>query len=466
MPKVAIADRLFLTADSEETPQHVGCLATFVIPDGAPDDWVGRLAEHFRAQTTFAAPFNYRLHSLTLKNVAPKWNITPDDNVDLDFHFRHSALPKPGGERELGVFASRLHSRALDPTRPLWEFHLIEGLDQDRFAIYFKVHHALMDGVGGVKRISQMISPDPDVVAPRALWAAAPKPRPATTSGTSISERLRAAADTVSGGARTTAGLGKSAGSMVVEARRHANPDLAVPFVAPRAVINGRIGRQRRVATQSYEFTRIRRVAKAGGVKINDVFLAVCAGGLRRYLDELDNLPDESLIAGAPVNIRGTADESTSNAFSMIVVKLGTDIADPVERLNAIARSSTAGKEQLAKMPKRASELYPALFMGPFIVQNLIGVGGRAAPPYNVSISNVPGPLEQQYLAGARLEAMYPLAMLYHGVGLFIALFSSSGRLGVGFTGDRDSLPHLQRLALYTGAALEELEKALGLART
>ena len=150
MPTPALAERIFLTADSNETPQHVACLATFLIPAHAPDTFVTDLAERQCGQPTVAKPFNYRLKNVALRAILPEWEIVSDAAVDVDYHFRHSALARPGGERELGVLISRLHSIPLDPTRPRWEFHLIEGLDRDRFAIYCKVHHTLMDGVGGV----------------------------------------------------------------------------------------------------------------------------------------------------------------------------------------------------------------------------------------------------------------------------------------------------------------------------
>ncbi|AEF40677.1 WS/DGAT/MGAT family O-acyltransferase [Hoyosella subflava] len=463
MPKANLADRVFLTADSEETPQHVACLATFIIPDDAPGDYVRRLADRLRAQATFASPFNYRLRRVALRKVAPTWQIVPDDQIDIDYHFRHSALPAPGGERELGVLISRLHSRPLDPTRPLWEYHLIEGLDRNRFALYFKVHHALIDGVGGVKRMQQTLTSDPRSDEAPALWTIGPRVRnPRAAANAARGQRIRRAMRATREGALTAAGLAKAAVRLVALAQRNSESDVAVPFVAPQSVINRRIGRQRRVATQLIEFDLVRQIASASGVKINDVFLAACAGGLRRYLHELDALPDKSLTAGTPVNIRIDGDDTTTNAFSMVVVKLGTEIADPLVRLRAIARSNDAAKDELRRLPKTLQKLYPSLFMAPFVGQNLVGIGGRTNPPYNVSISNVPGPLEPKYLAGARMEAMYPLALLYHGVGLFVALFAASGRLGVGFVGDRDGLPHLQRLAVYTGDAMDELADAVG----
>ena len=474
MPKVGLADRIFLTADSAETPQHVASLSTFTVPPGAGDEFVRELATTMRAQTTFAAPFNYRLQSLLLKKIAPAWDVLSDDEIDIDYHFRHSALPKPGGERELGVLISRLHSAPLDPLRPLWEFHLIEGLgpneasgdrqEASRFAIYIKIHHALMDGVGGAKRMDQMISPDPTSREFRPLWTIGPRARlDRERPDRSLTDRANALVTAGMAGAWTTAALGKVAGGMIVDTVLPRDPDAGIPFAVPSSVINGRIGRQRRVATQSYDLDRLTAVAKAADVKINDVFLAISAGGLRRYLNELDELPESSLVSGTPVSIRPPGNDDAGNAFSMMIVRLGTDIADPLERIAAIARSSTVGKDKLKALPRGAVELSPALFMAPFVAENLVGLGGKVPPPYNVSISSIPGSTEPRYLAGAELEALYPVTMLYHGIALFIGAFTTAGKFGIGFTGDRDALPHLQRLAVYTGDALEELEKALGL---
>ena len=466
MPKAHLADRVFLTADGENTPQHVAVLATFLIPHDAPADFVARLAERFRDQKQFASPFNYVLRSVALRAVAPSWKLVDDDAIDLDYHFRHAALPAPGGERELGVLVSHLHSIPLDPTRPLWECHLIEGLDRNRFAFYLKIHHAVIDGVGGVTRFQQMISSNGQIHDFRALWTIGPTRREPDPAKARMWTRVQDAASSGRERLDVVRSLTTTAARMVSGARSNAVRDEAVPFVAPKSVLNGRIGRQRRVATQSFDFERVRRIAASGGVRINDVFLAASAGGLRRYLLEIGELPEASLTAGTPVNIRGAEDDSTTNAFSMIVVKLGTQIEDPLERLAAIARSSDAGKVNLRSLSKRVRELYPALFMAPFVGQNLLGIGGRVAPPYNVSISNVPGPLESQYLSGARLESLYPIGVLYHGVGLFIALVTASGRMSVGFVGDRDALPHVQRLAVYTGEALAELETVLGVDRS
>lgn len=444
-------------------PQHVGCLATFRLPDGAHGAYLRRLSADLREVTSVAEPFNYRLRNVRLKGVAPAWDVLDDTEIDLDYHHRHSALPEPGGERELGMLVSRLHSRALDPTRPLWEFHIIEGLENNRFAIYFKVHQALLDVVGCLQRMNQMVvaAHDDKVVQP--VWSIGRKRvrREGGRKTPSLPRRAGKLLATVRAGVSTAGEVGKAATSVIKDVRKQDDSDLAATPAAPKSVLNGRVGTQRRVATQSFDFERIRAVARACDVGVDDVFFAICAGGLRRYLDELGALPEEGLIAGTPVPVPTAGESDLSPAFTMTVMKLFTDIRDPVERVTAIGRSSELSRIRMRSMSRNVADLYGALSMGRFVAQNLIGLGGRINQPYNVIIANVPGPMEPQYLAGSRMEAMYPLTCLYHGSALFIAVHLSSGRFGVGFTGDRDALPHLQRLAVYTGEALGELEQRL-----
>jgi diacylglycerol O-acyltransferase / wax synthase len=454
-PTPGLADRFFLFQESIDKPQHVGALATFRLPPDADPGYLQRLVARFRAARTFAPPFNYRLRSRAWSRIWPQYVVLEDHEVDLDFHFRHTALPRPSGERELGVHVSHLHSRALDLRKPLWEAHLIEGLGEDRFAFYFKIHHAMIDGIGGVRRLQQMLTTDPFDRGVRPVWTVGPK---ATPSARRSAPDLARAVKTVGGLAQAGAALLRQG---LGSRRDHA---IATPYKQPRSMLNGRVGQQRRVATQAIEFERARRVADAAGVTINDVFLSICAGGLRRYLDEIDALPDMGLVAGTPVSVRGDHSDNANNRFTMTVMRTYTEISDPIERLRAIHHSSTETKEALRELPQPVVENYLALVMGPYVAQNLTGLAGRLKPPYNLIISNVPGPLEPQYLAGAELEAIYPFALLFHGMALFIASLAISGKLALGFIGDRDRLPHLQRLAVYTGETFDALEAALGLA--
>ena len=451
-------DASWLMVESVETPMHVGSLTIFSLPKGAPDTFLKDLVAHLRAQNHYAPPFNLKLASAALKGVLPAW--IEDHKIDLEYHFRHSALPLPGGERELGVLISRLHSHQLDFNRPLWECHIIEGLEHNRFAMYMKMHHSQIDGVGGMRMLQKMMSTNPDVTEQPAPWSVGrggggPKPQ---RDRSPLSERLMKLAR---GQAETLPGVARALGEVVKESWSKSNADNAMPYAAPRSVLNTKIGGQRRFATQFYELERIKKIAKATDVTVNDVFLELCAGSLRKYLEEIQALPDSPLTAGVPVSVRPADDADSGNAISFIIANLNTHIGDPLKRLQAIKQSTTIAKEKLQALPKAGISSYTMIFMAPYILQLLTGLGGRTRPMFNVTISNVPGPQEPLYFNGARLEQMYPISLLSHGQALNITVVSYSGQFNVGFTGCRDTLPHMQRLATYMAEDLEELEKAL-----
>jgi len=232
----------------------------------------------------------------------------------------------------------------------------------------------------------------------------------------------------------------------------------------PRSILNRRIGRNRRFATQQYDLEELKRIGAAHDATLNDVFLAICGGGLRRFLSELDELPDSSLVAFVPVNVRPAGDEGGGNAVGAMLATLGTDIADPVERLQRISASTRSAKAQLEGMTQEAILAYSAYLLAPGGVQALAGFAGIPAPlplSFNVCVSNVPGPRDPRYLRGARMEAYYPASIPIHGMALNITVLSYAGTLDVGFIGDRDALPHLQRLAVHTGEALTALDRAV-----
>jgi WS/DGAT/MGAT family acyltransferase len=237
----------------------------------------------------------------------------------------------------------------------------------------------------------------------------------------------------------------------------------AVPYRGPSSVLNGRINSPRRFATQAYSIERLRTVAKAADASLNDVFLAICGGALREYLSELDVLPKESLTANVPVSVRAEGGAGVGNAITFLYAKLGTDVADPLERIQAIRESTQLGKHRLPDAGPGLMDAYTALLMGPFLGQAVVGLGGYGPPDSNLVISNVPGLREQRYFDGSRLEEYYPLSLLFHGQALNITAVSNAESFCIGYTGCRDTLPHLQRIAVYSGEALEELEKALNL---
>ncbi|AXQ31127.1 wax ester/triacylglycerol synthase family O-acyltransferase [Solimonas sp. K1W22B-7] len=454
-------DAAWMFIEKPEQPCHVASLSVFSPPPGAASDYVRQLVAQFEATRVFAPPFNYVLRRGVRGKLVPTWDELPADQIDLEYHFRHSALPAPGGELELGKLVSRLHSHALDFRRPLWELHLIEGLEHGRFAIYMKLHHSQMDGMAGVALWNRVMSLDADARNCQAPWAVGLK-----SSGPKNDRQKPSQAEKNPGNpAAAMLPALQAIGDLVKAAKNPEHPLQAMPYGAPRSVLNGRIHGQRRVATQTYTLARIQAVARKAEVSVNDVFLAICGGGLRRYLMEQGKLPLASLTAGLPVSVRPAGDVSVGNAISFMFAKLCTDIADPLARLRGCHESTALAKEHLQRMPKDVMESYTMLAMGPYLAQVALGLAGFGRPSHNLIVSNVPGERRPQYFNGARLEQLYPISALFNGQAVNISVFSCGGNFSLGFVGCRDSLPSIQKLAVYTGAALSDLEAALSTSR-
>ena len=284
-------DTAWLFTESRATPNHVGGLLQFRLPPGAPRDWLRSLMHDFRTHRSFTAPWNQRLKVPLLKNPVPSW--VEDDDIDLEYHVRHAALPWPGGERELGELVGRLHSTPLDLARPPWECTLIEGLDGERFGLYIKMHHALIDGVSGMHLLQKAMAGDrAKSLALPPFWASGlPSARRGRGGGgaaglaPTVANATAAAIEGLSMQARTLPQLASAFGRI---AKRIGAPDsgLAVPFDAPRSVLNGRVREKRRFATQQFPMPRLRALAAAAGCTLNDVVLAICGGALRQFLAE------------------------------------------------------------------------------------------------------------------------------------------------------------------------------------
>jgi WS/DGAT/MGAT family acyltransferase len=454
--KLSMMDAVFLAGESRESMMHVGGLFPFTPAPDAKPGFLRELADELRASPEVVAPWNLRLRTPELlKNPLQSW--VEDDAFDMEYHVRRSALPTPGDERELGILVSRLHGIQIDFHRPPWELHIIEGLQGGRFALYFKIHHALVDGYTSMRMLANTLSTDPDDRETPMFFNQQPKKR-------ALAETPPPTLATLTDLARGQMGAAREAGRAlmnVFRAARDHDRDLVSPLSAPASIINRRITRNRRFATQQYPIARLKRIARASSGTLNDVVLALCGTALRRLLLEVDALPRAPLIAMLPVNIRPKDDPGGGNAVGSILASLATDLEDPLDRLRAVMASTHRAKEQLQGMSRSAILQYTAAMMSPLSVQQLTGTAGRVRPAFNVVISNVPGPEQPLYFRGARLEAIYPLSIPAHGYGLNITINSYVDTINFGFTGCRDSVPRLQRLAVYTGQALDELEAAV-----
>jgi diacylglycerol O-acyltransferase / wax synthase len=455
-------DASWLFIESRATPNHVGGLLQFRLPDGAPKDFLRRLMTEFRSHRNFAAPWNRRLKYAFSKNPLPVW--IEDDDVDLEYHVRHAALPWPGGERELGELVGRLQSTPLDLSRPPWECTIIEGLDGNRFALFVKMHHSLIDGVSGMKMLQRAMSTDPrKSLGMPPFWSVglerAVRPEPAAPAPTFVNAAV-AAVEALSGQVQTVPQL-IAAFAKILKRLGDPGEGMVVPFDAPLSVLNGRVREKRRFATQQFPMGRLRTLAKAADCTLNDVVLAICGGALRRFLLERDSLPVKSLTAGIPVSVRPKDDEGSGNAITFIIATLGTDIADPALRMQAIRASVRHAKDHVRSLPRQAMLQYTILLMAPTLITMLTGIGGRARPMFNVTISNVPGPDKPLFFRGAELLATYPASIVTHGQALNITCQSYADSMNFGFTGCHSTVPSLQRLAVYSADALAELEAAI-----
>lgn len=449
-------DRSFLAYERRDVMMHVGGLLEFSRTEGASPHLLGELREELSRDLEVHPPFNLRLnHPDMLANPLQAW--VPDPSIDIEYHVRRSALPSPGDERELGILVSRLHGTPLDFHRPPWEVHFIEGLEKKRFAIYFKVHHSLIDGFTGMRLLARSLSVDrSELDTP--LFFTRPPPERARRERDDAVPTLTSLLMAV----RDQMGVAKDIGRAVmnvVRARRADDRDLALPLQAPRSVLNQRITRSRRFATQQVSLDRIRAIAAASGGTLNDVVLAICGVALRRFLALQGELPRRPLVAMVPVNVRPKDDPGGGNAVGAILASLATDIEAPHECLDAIIASTRRAKAQLQGMSRAAILQYSALVLAPLMLALVPGAVGRVRPAFNVVISNVPGPDAPLYFRGWRLDEMYPLSIPFHGYALNITVQSYAGSLNFGFTGCRDTLPHLQRLAVYSADVLDELER-------
>jgi WS/DGAT/MGAT family acyltransferase len=449
---------MFLVPESRDQPMHVGGLQLFETPDGAGPDYLTGLYRASIAETDVAPVFARRPY----RSVATlgQWAWADDEDIDLEHHIRHSALPRPGRIRELLALASRLHGTLLDRHRPLWETHLIEGLNDGRFAVYSKVHHALMDGVSSLRLLERTLSRDPDdrdVPLPFSSRAVARRrPSPDGDREHAGLTALRAGAHAVG----DAVGLTPRLLSLAAGALREQSATL--PGQAPRSMLNVPITGSRRFAADAWDLARIRAVGKAAGATVNDVVLAMCAGALRSYLLDQDALPDAPLVAMTPVSLRASDDEGEGNAVGAALCSLATDRANAADRLVAIHESMVRAKAALAGLSQLQVSAISAAVMAPLLVSAALGAHRFVRPAFNVVISNVPGPREPLYWNGARLDGMYPLSIPFSGQALNITVTTYDGRANFGLTGCRRSLPHMQRLLPGLDQSLTELEEAYG----
>jgi len=456
MQRLSPTDMAFLMMERRHMPLHVGALALYRPPAGAPPDFAAQLAERLRQSTRVASPFDLR----PLK----RWGLSFWDNdasFDLSQHFVHLALPRPGRIRELLAMCSRVHSAHLDRAYPLWRMYLIEGLEDGRIATFFKIHHSVVDGMAGMRLLLKSMSPDPEESAtlppvwenpPRRVATNLPLPPAAASSAgvlTALSQSRMSTVLALFGQLRDT-----------WRDYREGNAQVVSSIQAPRSLLNQPISASRRFAAQSYSMARIKRITAAVGSTTNDVILALCAAALRSYLAALGALPERPLVAVVPVSIRCDEGES-GNEVSFALVNLATHLADPLARLRAIQGCMDYYKARFRQMTPAELQAYSVAQLIPGAI-NMLARFNSERVPANLVISHVPGPRQDMYWQGCRLEGIYPASLVLDGFALNITAISRHDFVDFGLIACRRTLPGMQRLLDDIENGLAELEAALG----
>ncbi|MFF2085619.1 wax ester/triacylglycerol synthase family O-acyltransferase [Nocardia sp. NPDC058176] len=450
MEFIAPLDALFLLAESREHPMHVGSLQLFEPPEDAGPDYLREFRDALLADKTFRPTFRKRPATWL---GAPQLAWAQDDEVDLDYHVQRSALPAPGRIGQLLDHTSTLHSALLDRHRPMWELHFVEGLADGRFALYSKMHHALIDGVSAQRLLRRTLTTDPFAAEVKTPWNLPRKQRP----------EARAQSKSGLGGLLGGMNSAASATAALMRATRTGllQQQLTLPFEAPRTLFNVPIGGARKCAVRSWSMDRVKQVKKATGTTVNDVVLAMSAGALRSYLLERNALPDKPMIAMVPMSLRDPDDTDTQGVkIAALLCNLGTDVADPLERLRVVSESTQRNKEVYRSLTPAQTLAVAGVMLSPMAAMLLPGFASMGTPPFNIVISNVPGAREPLYWNGARLDAAYPLSIPLDGQAVNITLTSNGDNLDFGLVGCRRTLPDLHRLLDHLEDSLAALEDA------
>ncbi|HTW21388.1 MAG TPA: wax ester/triacylglycerol synthase family O-acyltransferase [Mycobacteriales bacterium] len=465
MQQLTGLDAAFLAMETPAMYGHVGSVCVLDPSTAATPLTLASLTELIESRLHLIPPFRRRLVEVPLGLDQPYWIEDPD--FDIEYHVRELALPAPGDDHQLAEQAARLHARHLDRRRPLWELYLIHGLSGGRMAIYTKVHHAAIDGVSGNDILTAVLDISPDGRPDDGLE---PPPRIVDPPPSTLRMLLHSAwslAGHPLRGVRLTYGVARSLPTLAASPARprlpvidrligrDAHVVLASPSLrAPATPFNRAIGPHRRWAFRTIAFDDVRAIKNASGTTVNDVVMALCAGALRRWLQDHDALPEAPLVAAVPVSVRTEEQMGTGgNRVSSVIAALATNLDEPVERLESAHEAMRAAKEQHGALP---ADLLADVSQ--FAMPALAGQAARLSArlrllerinPFNLIISNVPGPNVPLYYGGTRLVAYYPMSAIAEGQGLNITVMSYGGGLHFGLIADRDLVPDLDVMAGY-----------------
>ena len=465
MRQLTSLDAQFLALENARQYGHVSGLTVYD-PSTAPGGklTLDGLTALFEERIHLLPPFRWRLVQVPFGLDHPYWIDDPD--FDLEYHVRELALPEPGDDRQLAEQVARIHARPLDRSRPLWETYLIQGLSGGRAAVMTKIHHAAIDGMSGAEIQSIVLDIAPEgreIPPPPARLHTDHKPGELEMLARGVASlpaqplrMLGAVPQTVSNldalpGVNLIPGTGLVSSATrrvagVVSGNRGDGEILEAPRGRPpRTVFNGRVSAHRRFSFGSLSLDEVKAVKNEFGVTVNDVVVSMCAGAVRRYLLEHDELPDEPLVAMIPVSVRTPEQFGTyGNKVSVMMVPIPTDERDPRKRLARTHETMKTAKSRHRAVPasilQDVTQFIPPAVLGR-AARVTLGVTARRTPVFNLVISNVPGAPMPLYMAGAKLLSQYPVSAVADGLGLNITVISYMDTMNFGIVTDRDQVP-------------------------
>ncbi len=453
--RLSSLDDLFLKLETPATPMHVAALLVF---EGDGVDAPERLAR-LRGADVRTGPFDWRLRQSGLPGWPPSWETV--DGVDVAAHVGVRRVDRPGGPSEVMAAVSSLYGGPLGRDRPLWECHLLDGLEGGRYGYYYKVHHAAIDGMTAIRRMQQGLQTAPSDEPTPPLWQHVPPPRasrpprPPRGVGSILAAPYRAA--------RVAAEIAGMMGRLAPSGARPPYRAVA-PFTAPPSTILNRptTSGGRRIAWTRLPLARVRAVGRAAGATVNEVFLALLAGVLRDWLLARRALPRRPLVAMVPVSLRRDGEGEGGVDATAILCNLATHLGDRRARLDAITASSKHGKRLVHDLSHEAAFLWAMVAMTPAIVAMQLGVYAHTPLPFNVVVSNVPGPRAPLFDGRSRLEAIYPVSMLWDRQALNVTLMGCGDDLCVGLVATLEPIRDLEAVARAIRDELDALEAAVG----
>ncbi|MDT8319631.1 MAG: wax ester/triacylglycerol synthase family O-acyltransferase [Xanthomonadales bacterium] len=469
MTRLSNIDAGFLLTESQHSPKHVGGLLVLSLPKGKGPAWLRKLLADMK-QASPGFPFSQKLQPGNPLQPA----LVLDTAFDIDYHVRHTVLPHPGSDRQLTELIARLHSTLLDRDRPLWEFHLIEGLQDRRFAMFTKVHHSIADGLTFARWFAASCSASAANRSTPPVWHQPPAAADGDEEGPGLLHLLSDGVRLFGGGVKTAAGLSTLGGRLLLRRVFERDVTIPLPLSAPRTALNAVTGAARAFAITDYPLKEIKAVGKFRGCSVNDVLMTVTDLAVNRYFREHGNPVDEPLIAYMPVNLRANdgqgagqrGGQGDGNLISLLQVRLAREHDNPLETLRQIHESSRSAREVYSSASRSVVQYYSLMVALMTLAEEYLKLDKWLPPAINLVISNVAGPPQHLYFRGARIERVYPVSTLPPLTALNVTANSYAGTLYLGLVAGRSSIPDLASLTRHFDEACAELKKLTGVGKS